>query len=189
MFKSHTFEFEVDDVLSGGADDLARSFLTLWQKTKGEVTSDIEPLSSHLILCDGSPVDGDVPDILSCGPNALSSRVFGPNWFSDPSRAKLLLNQEYRLACGRSYIKAVREFVPVFDMVKANMAVGGTPHMIAYQRLILPFTTPAGFRFLLCYSANLNHDLQIEYPEPTAQRHDDRILKNISQCIPKSLGL
>lgn len=179
-------EFDVRQVDNGAADDLARDFLRIWRQSAGGITSDLEPIASHLVLFDGTPGPlNDVPDPLSCGPNALSSRVFGRGWSEHPERARELLNRDYRVLAAASYRKAANYRVPVFDLIHSNVSVGTSQHVVSYQRLILPFFE-GGAGFLLCYSHQLSQDLFQECPEATATHRDDRILGSINQRIQRS---
>lgn len=189
MARAINVEFDVSHVECGDADDLARSFLRIWQKSRGAMTPDLEPISSHLVLLDGTEgAPDDVPDLICCGPNALSSRVFGKNWSEHPEKARALLSKEYRELCSKSYRKAANQTEAVFDLIHTSMHVGQDPHLVAYQRLILPFYE-GGTKFLLCYSHQLSQDLFQEYPEPAATLHDDRILKSTNQYIQRSRAL
>lgn len=186
--RSLNVEFDVEQVDHGAADDLARDFLRIWRRSCGSVTSDLEPISSHLVLFDGTPGStNDVPDPLSCGPNALSSRVFGRGWSEHPEKARELLNKDYRALAASSYRKAANYRVPVFDLIHSKVSVGSSRHVVSYQRLILPFFE-GGAGFLLCYSHQLSQDLFRECPEATATLRDDRILESINQRIQKSPG-
>lgn len=182
------FRYDINDVLSGGADDTARALLELWQASGGRLCAEVANFGACTIIMDGRPTRDDSPKILLCGTVSLAARRFGPTWAENPKEARHALSSEYRQLCARSYFEAADQRRPIFDLVHATNALNEQdPRGDAYQRVVFPFENDQGIRLTVCYSFD-HHSIQ--YPTDVEQSLPRQLAgnqQNISRHKPTSL--
>ncbi len=127
--------------------------LNVWRSSNGFLCDELIPLSSQLVLFDGRPSNGGIPDLLLAGPGSLSTILLGDNWASSPEKVKSDLDEKYLRMVSDGYARAAQNLTPVFDLISTDLQrADGVLLPLRYQRLILPFATDQGAVFLMCYS-------------------------------------
>ncbi len=160
--------FNIDDVLNGGADDLARSLLTIWTANEGRLCDQIAGFTNHLVILDGRPFEADSPPLLFHGEDSLLNRNLGMMAANDSPQIKRSdFSADYRQIVAQTYLDTALQKQPIFDLVRVSHPMKtGQFQKLTYHRLLLPVTTDQGAQFTLCYSLDLE---TIRYPAESSQ--------------------
>lgn len=170
MKKNFIHRMSVSDILSGGADDIARKALEIWNSSNGILNEDLYPLHKKFVHFSANDSAPENPSLILSGKEALATMLLGDDWADRPTRALGALDDEYRDLVGLGYRLASLEHKPVFDYVSTALHCEGVGDVqLRYQRLILPFQTLHGATFLFCYSQDAGSSQLTVDPEKDAE--------------------
>lgn len=147
------YPFDITDIDAGCADDQARQLLDGWRNSNGFLCAEVVNLAPVLVVFGADTSSLKPPTIFSAGPQALSTRLLGSHWAETPETANSTFEDPYKYLVADGYHRAAIQNIPVFDLISAQLSHTSREIMdLRYQRLILPFSTPQGATFLICYS-------------------------------------
>lgn len=179
-------KFDLNDVSSGGADDMARALLNAWQTNGGRLCDQIAGFTDHLVILDGRPCASDSPPVLFHGENSLLNKSFSGIAETDSPQIKRSdFSADYRKMVARTYHHVALEKQPVFDLVRVSHPMkSGRFYKTTYHRLLLPVTTDQGASFTLCYSLDLETLRYPEAPSRQQRRPEADITSGINLNMP-----
>jgi len=167
-------------VEKGFADDFATSFYRLWRESSARLGGEDTPIVKmmpHLVMLDTVKDRNDSPDIKFVGQSSFCARVIPDTIGEDCPNPKEMIDPEFRFLVKDSY-DAASVGEPCYDVIRSKYLLPEGPRRITYERLLLPFVTRTGKRWIFCYSiekevrseaAERGH----EYRNPVQTSHKD----------------
>lgn len=181
----YVIRFELDDIVRGGADDLARALLDSWRATQGRVCDEIANFTDHVVIMDGRPSETDSPDILFCGDQSLLVQKLSYMRADSPQVDRSHFSADYRQLCIQSYLDTALGSQPIFDLVQVTHPLTtGEFYKETYHRLLLPVTTDQGGRFTLCYSLDVQSPRFPTEPQQSRRHPGPGTAQNINLNMP-----
>jgi hypothetical protein len=147
-------QLDIDDVGRGHADDLATLFYKLWRETDAKIGGEDTPLVKlmpHLVMLDVCHDHNDSPDILFVGNQSFLAKLIPTATETSDDNPKKAIDPEFRLLVRNSY-EAASAGEPCYDVIRSNYELPEGTTRLTYERLLLPFVTRTGKRWIFCYS-------------------------------------
>ncbi|WP_139052124.1 hypothetical protein [Roseibium sp. TrichSKD4] len=175
---------DIKAISNGFADELSKDLLTSWEASKGHLLDDLCYALPKLVLLDPANADGNSPDILYCGEEALAAKIMGREWADNAETAAAAFDRDYRELVGRQYTIAHNTQRPAYDLVTTPFKLKTHKIDLVYERLILPVSTKAGANIIACYSFSSNRYIQQFHQESIDEFRVDQRPQNTSHADP-----
>lgn len=146
---------DIDLIDRGHADELGTELFKIWRAQHGVMprgNSSIVELMSHVVMLDTCNQQQDSPDILFVGDDSfLASLIPSTALDFDETNPREMIDQNYRNLVREGYSKA-SSGEPTYDLIRTNYSLPEGLTQITHERILLPFTSIKGVRWLFCHS-------------------------------------
>lgn len=139
----------------GHADELGSELFKIWLSQHGVMprgNSPIVELMNHIVMLDTVKTQQDSPDILFVGDCSFLASLI-PSTISEinEKNPREMIDQRYRSSVREGYSKASAG-EPSYELIRTNYQLPEGLTRITHERIILPFTSIKGVRWLFCHS-------------------------------------
>lgn len=147
--------FSIDRFERSCGNDFARHLFRLWRQNKGGLPPEPDffaGVGSEILVLAGGVSQDHEPSLLYAGEDAFAVKIMGTDWPNSPENAAAALDDEYRRMVVDAYGAGIASGEPIYDLVS-----GCVQRMqLRYERLILPFDSISGARFMVCMSMGVD---------------------------------
>lgn len=172
-------------VLRGMGDHLAQNLLTHWLRERSTQTMELAKAGSNTVWFSTRTSLASAPRILLLGQESLAARVIGATPSLDVDTVNGSISDDYKKFAGLAYHDAVENWTPKFDLVSSQYETAEGQVRLVYQRLILPYRTPAHRgSHLLLYSRLLDWKRLGHSKDPRDQLDDSPPTTAMRDCCP-----
>jgi hypothetical protein len=144
----------VQELERGLADDFGQLFYKHWKDNNGAMPDEESVIAKHIekfVILNTIENTEDSPEILSVGSDTLLAELIPQT--ADPrlSSARTEIEPGYRRFVRQSYVRASAGEAR-YDVIGSNYLLPGGIEWLKIERILLPYTSPTGLRWIFCYS-------------------------------------
>lgn len=145
--------FPLEHIKNGYSDRLSTELYGLWRSTDGDVCEQLLQFGPHLILMESHAQPLDSPQILYCGEKTLATTVFGADWATPKTDMRGSIDKAFREFVSEGYHAAIKSRAPQYELISVELQLDSAHVLdVRYERLLLPWRTRSGVRYLSSYT-------------------------------------